>query len=78
MTFAKELEDLINRHSLEQESDTPDFILAHFLLSCLQAWNTSTVQREVWYGRDRRPISMVPVTQPPCVSPLPPSPQEEP
>lgn len=49
--FAKELESLINRYSQENESDTPDFILAGFLRDCLSAWNRSTKDRERWYGR---------------------------
>lgn len=53
--FEKELESLINRHSKENESNTPDFILAQYLSSCLAAWNTGVQQREGWYGRDPRP-----------------------
>lgn len=49
--FAKELERLINRHSQENGSDTPDFILAGFLGACLAAWNEATQRRETWYGR---------------------------
>lgn len=49
--FAKELESLINRHSMENASDTPDFILAHYLAACLAAFNTATRDRETWYGR---------------------------
>lgn len=33
--FEKELQTLINRHSKENESDTPDFILANYLKDCL-------------------------------------------
>jgi len=49
--FTKELESLINRHSQENDSDTPDFILAGFLRDCLSAWNRATKERERWYGR---------------------------
>lgn len=35
----KELTALLNRHSAEQKSNTPDHILARFLLHCLDAWN---------------------------------------
>lgn len=31
MDFEKELEMLINKHSKENESDTPDFVLAQYL-----------------------------------------------
>ena len=54
--FAKELEQLINRHSLENVSDTPDFILAEYMRMSLAAFNTAVQRRESWYGRDPRPI----------------------
>jgi hypothetical protein len=49
--FGKELESLINRSSQENESDTPDFILAGFLRDSLSAWNRATKERERWFGR---------------------------
>jgi len=42
----------LNRFSAENESSTPDFILAHYLIGCLAAWNVAVQQREKWYGRD--------------------------
>jgi hypothetical protein len=50
-TFRKELESLINRHSAENGSDTPDFILADYLQDCLFAWDKAVAAREKWYGR---------------------------
>jgi len=58
--FEKELEHLINRTSQENPSNTPDFILAQFLVACLAAWNQGVQQRETWYGRDARPTSETP------------------
>jgi len=49
-TFTDELASLINRHSIENESNTPDFILASYLRSCLIAFNKVTKARERWYG----------------------------
>ena len=49
--FTEELADLLNRHSMENESGTPDFILARHLTSCLVAWNCSMHEREAWHGR---------------------------
>lgn len=72
-TFASELEALLNRHSMENASDTPDFILAHYLLACLLAWNTGVQQREIWYGRDPRPVCSSPINQPPSVDAVDPS-----
>jgi hypothetical protein len=48
--FTKELETLINKHSLENESNTPDWILAQYIRNCLNAWNTATQARDKWYG----------------------------
>jgi len=50
-TFTKELEILINKKSLENGSDTPDFILAKYLSSCLINFNNILKEREEWYGR---------------------------
>lgn len=55
MTFHKELEQLINRHSKENESNTPDFVLAQYIESCLSAFTTAVQQRETYYDRDPRP-----------------------
>lgn len=47
-TFEKELEELINKHSKENESDTPDFLLAEYLVACLENWNNIVKKREAW------------------------------
>lgn len=54
-SLEKAVENVINLHSAENDSNTPDFILAQYLMGCLQAYNTATQQRETWYGRDARP-----------------------
>lgn len=51
MTFEQELTALINKYSAENDSDTPDFILAEFVMGCLKAWNVGVQSREQWYGR---------------------------
>lgn len=50
--FQKELEDLINKHSVENGSDTPDFILAEYLTNCLKAFNSATIGRTLWHQSD--------------------------
>lgn len=50
--FEKELEHLINRHCKENDSNTPDFILAKYLQGCLNNFNDTVNQRERWYGRE--------------------------
>ena len=49
MTFQDELVLLINKHSLERHSNTPDFILAEFMASCLHLFNKTTIEREEWH-----------------------------
>jgi hypothetical protein len=46
----KDLTSLLNRYSQEQKSGTPDYILAWYLLACLEVWNTATVMRGTWRG----------------------------
>ena len=58
-TFEKELEQLINKHSQENASNTPDWILAKYLIGCLVTFNAAVQQRENWYGRDPRPSSIL-------------------
>lgn len=50
MTFKEELRALLNRHSVENASDTPDFVLAEYLLDCLGVWETAVSRRDKWYG----------------------------
>lgn len=47
--FQKDLEDLINRHCMENGSDTPDFMLAEYLMDCLRNFNAVTAKRTAWY-----------------------------
>jgi hypothetical protein len=51
-TFRGELESVINRHSQENGCNTPDFILANYLINCLLAFDTAVNARERWYGRN--------------------------
>lgn len=50
MEFRKELETLINAYSMENGSDTPDFILADYLIDCLKAFDEATRRRTMWYA----------------------------
>lgn len=49
--FRKEIEIAINSHCLENGSDTPDFILAEYLIDCLRIFDKAVNRREIWYGR---------------------------
>lgn len=47
----KKLTELLNKYNCEKNSDTPDFILAQYLMMCFGAFNVSVERREQWYGR---------------------------
>lgn len=53
--FKRELTELINKHSAENGSNTPDFILAEYLIGCLVAFNLATKERDHWYSVELRP-----------------------
>ena len=53
MSFEEELRSLINRYSRENESNTPDFILAQYIEKSLLAFNQAVNSREKWYGREK-------------------------
>ncbi len=48
--FQSKLEDLINFESMENGSNTPDLILARYLVSCLKAFDAATRSRDDWYN----------------------------
>lgn len=52
--FQEELSKLLNKYSAENQSDTPDFILAKYLTKCLENYNQTLLAREIWYGRHPR------------------------
>lgn len=54
-TFEQELECLLNSHGQENESNTPDFILAEYMTDCLKAFNTTCKKREKWYDMHCEP-----------------------
>jgi hypothetical protein len=54
--FRIELETLINCQSMENGSDTPDFILADYLADCLESFDKALQAREKWYGRAPRRV----------------------
>jgi hypothetical protein len=45
----KDFEHCINRNSIENESNTPDFVLAEYLVACVEAWNVGCRARDKWY-----------------------------
>lgn len=54
-----ELSRLLNHHSRENHSDTPDFVLAGFLMDALCAWERATSERDTFFGQNPRFAAMV-------------------
>jgi len=52
LDLRKDIQHVLNSHSAENGSDTPDFILADYLLSCLAAYDAAMQCRETWHGRE--------------------------
>lgn len=51
--FENELRELINKHSKENGSDTPGYILCEYLTDCLIAFNKATNDRNHFYRKER-------------------------
>jgi hypothetical protein len=54
--FRKDIQSTINRYSKENGSNTPDYILAQFLVDSLSAYDKAVTAREKWYGREPVPV----------------------
>ncbi len=50
-SFMREVAQIINKHSMENNSNTPDFILAEMLLGFLTVFENATRKREEWYRK---------------------------
>lgn len=48
--FEQELRELINRHSMENGSNTPDFLLKEYIVQCLMVWDNIVRKRDEYYG----------------------------
>jgi hypothetical protein len=59
--FKEDLTALINKYSLENGSNTPDFLLADYLLQCLAVFDVTIAHREAWYGRGYHDMVSPPV-----------------
>lgn len=48
--LARDLAGVLNSHCVENGSETPDFILADYLVSCIRAWNAAQQGRSTWHS----------------------------
>ena len=53
--FKRELVSVINKCSRENHSNTPDFILAEYLMGCLEAFEFTVNARAEWYKKEKTP-----------------------
>lgn len=60
LTLSEELMQLLNRHSAEGVSNTPDFVLAEYLMTSLRAVEDAIKTRDSWYGISPQPGAPVP------------------
>ncbi len=47
----EELRALLNRHSEDNKANTPDTILAKYLMCCLEAYKAAVADRDGWKAR---------------------------
>lgn len=50
ITFETELCKLLNYYSVENQSNTPDFILVNYIKNCLDNFSKTIKQRDNWYN----------------------------
>lgn len=56
-TFRTKLAALLNMHSKENGSDTPDHILAVYLIGCLGVFDAAVTARDKWNGVSKQSLS---------------------
>lgn len=56
----KEIRDVLNQHSRENPSNTPDFILADYLEACLVAFENASNQRTAWHSNNPTTVGTLP------------------
>lgn len=60
----RDLADLLNRHSRENESGTADFLLAEFLTGCLETFEASIRARDAWWNFQPKIGGLIPAYGP--------------
>jgi len=48
--FKDELTCLINKHGIDVEISTPDYIVAEHLMESIKVYNQATKERDKWFG----------------------------
>lgn len=50
-SLKKEIAGLLNKYSQENRSNTPDYMLADFMLGCLNVYENTIRSRTEWFER---------------------------
>ena len=56
-SLKRRVEALLNSAIGENGSNTPDFILAEYLMRCLSNWDITTKKRDKWYSVHLEPCN---------------------
>lgn len=57
LDFEKELASLLNKHNMDTETNTPDFILARHIIRDLDTYRETTTELQKWHGSNMRSIN---------------------
>ena len=49
-TFQQELCALVNRHGIDNDTNTPDYVLAEYMCTCLQGYELALAARRAHAG----------------------------
>ena len=49
-TFREGLEELLRKYDKESGSDTPDYVLAEFIIAMLKIFDEAIITRDTWYN----------------------------
>lgn len=60
-----EISSVLNRYSKEGGSGTPDFILARYLLGCLELFDHTTRARDKWWSFEAKIGGSIPAVDDP-------------
>lgn len=52
--FYRELSALLNKHGIDTMSNTPDFVLAVYVIRSLETWQQTVHDRDQWHSQDKR------------------------
>lgn len=65
------IQHALNYHSAENDSDTPDYILADFLMGCLEAYNKAVLRRDKGHEKGViKPLTYTPQWVEPPTTPV--------